>query len=108
MKQIKEFTEFVAEQGVVGLAVGLAVGVAAGGAVNAIVKGLIDPLVGFIIGGNDLSNLVWETGLTRSGTELVFAWGAVVSAIINLLAVAFVIFYLVKKLGLDKLDKKKS
>lgn len=107
-KQLKGFMDFVREQGVVGLAVGLAIGTAAGATVKAIVDGLINPIVGFIIGGNDLSKLVWNTGLTRSGTELVIAWGVVVNSIITLLAVAAVIYYVVHGLKLDKLDKKKD
>lgn len=107
-KTFREFLDFVREQGVIGLAVGLAIGVAAGAAVKAIVDGIISPLVGFVLGGADLTNLVWETGITRSGEELVFAWGAVANSIIVLLATAFVIFYLVKGLKLDRLDKKKE
>lgn len=106
-KQLKEFTHFVAQQGVVGLAVGLAIGIAAAAAIKSFVDGFINPLVGFILGGTDLTKLVWETGLTRGGEELVFTWGAIVNSIIVLLATAFVIFYLVKGLKLDKLDKSK-
>lgn len=104
-KQGKQFLDFVREQGVVGLAVGLAVGVAAGAAVKSIVDGLISPIIGYILGGADLSNLVWETGLVRGGEELVLGWGAVLNSVIVLLATAGVIFYLVKGLKLDKLDK---
>ncbi len=105
-KTVVEFTNFVREQGVVGLAVGLAIGVSAGQAVASIVDNFINPLVGFILGGTDLSNLRWETGLERGGVELVFGWGAILSAIITLLATAFVIFYIVRGLKLDKMDKK--
>lgn len=107
MSFIKDFTNFVREQGVIGLAVGLAVGASAGAAVASIVDNFINPLVGFILGGTDLSSLVWETGLKRGGEELVFGWGAIASAIITLLAVAFVIFFVVDKSGLTRLDKKK-
>ena len=99
-KQGKQFVDFVREQGVIGLAVGLAVGVAAGAAVKS-----ISPIIGFILGGADLSNLVWRTGLVRGGEELVLGWGAVLNSIIVLLATAAVIFYLVRGLRLDKLDK---
>jgi large conductance mechanosensitive channel len=107
-KQIRDFTDFIQEQGVVGLAVGLAIGVAAGSTVNAIVNGLIDPIVGFIVGGGDLELKVWNTGLSRGGEELVFAWGAVLSSVITLLATAFVIYFIIVKTGLTKLDKKKK
>ena len=105
-KALNGFADFVREQGVVGLAVGLAVGASAGAAVKAIVDGFISPLVGFILGGTDLSHLVWNTGLSRGGYELVFAWGDIANAIIVLLATAFVIYYLVRCLRLDRLDRK--
>ena len=105
-KTVTEFTNFVREQGVVGLAVGLAIGVAAGQAVASIVDNFINPIVGYILGGTDLSQLSWNTGLSRGGHDLVFGWGSIASAVITLLATAFVIFYVVRSMKLDKLDKK--
>lgn len=102
------FVSFVREQGVVGLAVGLAIGVSAGAAVKSIVDNFINPIVGFILGGLDLSKMAWKTGLTRGGHELVFGWGAILSAIITLLATAFVIYWLVHIIRLDRLDKAKE
>ncbi len=105
---LKGFVDFVREQGVIGLAVGLAIGVAAGEAVASIVDNFINPIVGFILGGVDLSQMAWHTGLTRGGEELTFGWGAILSAVITLLATAFVIYWIVHQMRLDKLDKKKS
>lgn len=102
------FTAFVREQGVVGLAVGLAIGTSAGAAVKSIVDNFINPIVGFLVGGVSLEKLNWETGLTNGGKELVFGWGAILSAIITLLATAFVIYQLVHIAKLDKMDKKKG
>jgi len=106
-KVLKDFLTFVREQGVIGLAVGLAIGLQAGAAVASLVDNFISPLVGFILGGTDLSALRWETGLVRGGEELVFGWGAIVNAVITLLATAFVVYFVVEKAGLTKLDKKK-
>ena len=103
---VKGFMNFVREQGVVGLAVGLAIGTSAGEAVKSIVENFINPIVGFILGGMNLSDMKLETGLVRGGNELVFGWGAIVSAVITLLATAFVIYYIIHNLKLDKLDKK--
>lgn len=104
------FVVFVREQGVVGLAVGLAIGTAAGSAVKSIVDGLINPIVGFLIGGIDLSKLKWVViAPNAQGTGgLVFAWGSVLSAIITLLATAFVIYQLIHMAKLDRIDKKKE
>lgn len=104
------FFNFVREQGVVGLAVGLAIGAAAGAAVKQIVDGLINPIVGFLIGGVDLSKITWvvvradEEG--RGGLEL--STGAVLSALITLIATALVVYIVVHGAKLDRLDKKKQ
>ncbi len=105
---IKGFGNFVREAGVVGLAVGLAIGTAAGSTVKTIVNGFIDPIVGYIVGGGDLDNQTWNTGLSRGGQDLEFGWGSIVSATITLLATAFVIYFIVEKSGLTKIDKKKD
>ncbi len=106
MSFIKDFSNFVREQGVVGLAVGLAIGLQASGAVSAIVDNFIDPLVGLLLNGTDLSSI--STTITRGGEELVFGWGTILNALITLVATAFVIFFVVDKSGLTKLDKKKG
>lgn len=106
--QIDQFLSFVREQGVIGLAVGLAVGLAAKEVVDAVVNGFINPLVGFILGGADLTELTWNTGLGRGGEDLIFAWGFIANSLIQLIAVAAVVFYVIKGFKLDKLDKNKD
>ncbi len=102
---MKEFMVFVREQGVVGLAVGLAIGASAGEAVKAIVENFINPLVGLILQGTDLTNI--KSTVTVSGEKLVFGWGFILQAVITLLATAFVVYFIVDKAGLTKVDKKK-
>lgn len=103
------FVGFVREQGVVGLAVGLAVGTAASSAVKTIVDEFVNPIVGFVIGGIDLTNLKWVVvGPGPDGVGgLTLGWGAILSAIITLLATAYLIYWLVHVARLDRLDKKK-
>ena len=103
------FFNFVREQGVVGLAVGLAIGTAAGAAVKEIVDGLINPIVGFIIGGVDLANLKWVVVAPDAAGDggLVFSWGAVLSALITLIATALVVYWAIHAAKLDRLDKAK-
>lgn len=109
-KHVAGFTDFVREQGVVGLAVGLAIGTAAGAAVKSIVDNFIDPIVGFLIGGVDLSKLTWVViEANEDGrSDLVFGWGEILSAIITLVTTAFVIYQIVHLAKLDRLDKKKD
>ncbi len=105
-KHLQGFSNFVREQGVVGLAVGLAIGAAAGDAVKSIVNNLINPLVGLILGGTDLSSV--ESHITRSGKLLTFGWGNILNALITLMAVAGVVYFIVHGLKLDRVDKKKD
>lgn len=106
-KQLKGFMDFVRDHGVVGLAVGLAIGTQVGAAVETIVKGLIDPIIGFIIGDTEGLSAAAFT-LTAGDRSMTIMWGAVASAMITLLAVSALIYYVVMGLKLDKVDKKKS
>lgn len=103
------FMDFVREQGVVGLAVGLAIGTAATVLVKSIVDNMVNPAVGALLpGSTDLNSKFVCIG--KEGAECVnkLAWGTVVSNLISFLAVAAVIYFVVKALKLDKLDKKKD
>lgn len=105
--QANGFINFVRQQGVVGLAVGLAIGTAAGASVKTIVEGFITPIVRLIVGTeNKLEAAVWHVEFGKREAD--FAWGAVVSSLITLIATAFVIYLIVHFLRLDRLDKKKE
>lgn len=118
-RQLGGFMEFVRTQGVIGLAVGLAIGTQANSTVKSIVEGFVNPLVGFIIGNpKGLASATWnvignDTRTTQywfslGSRQLVIGWGLILSSLITLLAVAAVIYFVVKGFGLDKLDKKKE
>ncbi len=101
------FVIFIREQGVIGLAVGLAIGTAAGDTVKKLVQGFITPIVQFVVGSQSgLENATWHVHLW--GRTADFQWGAFVSSAITLLAVAFVVYFIVKGLRLDKLDRAKD
>ena len=99
---MKGFLNFVREQGVIGLAVGFILGGAVAKMVTALVTDLINPLIGLLIGGLNLSNAYIGIGRAK------LMWGDFVSAGIDFLIVAFVVYFGVKWLKLDKLDKKKE
>lgn len=118
-KSIGGFADFIRTQGIVGLAIGLAIGTQANATVKAIVDGFINPLVGFIVGNQGgLTNATWNVigadtstvdyWLTLGDRKLVIGWGTTLSSLITLLAVAAVIYFVVKGFNLDKIDKKKS
>ncbi len=88
-KFFSEFKEFIARGNVMDMAVGVIIG----GAFTAIVKSLTDNIINPLItaitgGGTEIS------GLVVPGTSIDF--GAFISAVINFLIVAFIVFMLVK------------
>lgn len=108
-RHAKGFTDFVREQGVVGLAVGLALGTAATVLVKSIVDNIVMPLVGWALPGS--GSLATKVTCLKSVDGVCvneMAWGAVVSNLISFLSVALVIYLVVKGLKLDRLDKKKA
>jgi large conductance mechanosensitive channel len=98
---MKGFLDFVREQGVVGLAVGFILGGAVAKMVTALVTDLINPLIGLAIGGLNLKSTYIAIGAAK------LMWGDFVSVTIDFLIVAFVVYFGVKILKLDRLDKKK-
>ena len=102
-----DFMMFIREQGVVGLAVGLAIGTAAGDTVKKLVTAFIDPLVQLIVGSQQGLQAASFT-VEFAGRRGEFLYGAFISSLITLLAVAFVVYAIVHFLKLDKLDKKKD
>ena len=89
---IKGFKEFILRGNVIDLAVAVVIGAAFTMIVNSIVAGIINPLIALIFQADSLDSVVWTvTGLT--GNEVVFAFGAILGAIINFLAVAVVVYF---------------
>ncbi len=99
---MKGFIDFVREQGVVGLAVGFILGGAVSKIVAALVTDIINPLIGILIGGLNLKNAYVESFGAK------FMWGDFISVLIDFIIIAFVVYFGVKWLKLDKLDKKKA
>ncbi len=107
INHVSGFTTFIREQGVVGLAVGLAIGTAAGDTVKQLVSAFIDPIVQLIIGSQEgLKKASFSVDVF--GRTADFQWGAFVSSLITLIAVALVIYFIVKIMKLDRMDKKKG
>lgn len=99
---MKGFLNFIREQGVVGLAVGFILGGAVSKLVSAIVVDLINPFVGLALGAvGNFSNAYIEIGSAR------LLYGDLISKLIDFIIIAFVVYFGVKILKLDKIDKKK-
>lgn len=107
MKEVKQtlqgFMEFVREAGVIGLAVGFMLGGAITKLVASLVNDVINPTLGIFLGAT--KNLK-EMALVVNGAKI--AWGSFVSNLIDFIIISAVVYFGVKRLGLEKLDKKKQ
>jgi large conductance mechanosensitive channel len=105
----KEFKTFIAKGNVMDLAVGIIIGAAFTAIVGSLVSDLINPIIGLILGGVDFTNMyVVLSGSVPDGASLqtardsgaaVFAYGSFITAVINFLIIAFVVFMLVKTMN---------
>lgn len=103
---LNDFKAFIARGNVLDLAVGVIIGAAFGKIVSSLVDDMIMPLVGFVTGGVDFSskyvvlsgNVVEGTSLAaaRAAGANVFAWGSFVTALVNFLILAWIIFLIVR------------
>ncbi len=99
---MKGFIEFIREQGVVGLAVGFILGGAVSKLVSALVTDIINPLIGAALGSVGLKT----ASVTLGSAEILY--GDLISVMIDFIVIALVVYFGVKLLGLDRLDKKKE
>nr|WP_316623483.1 large conductance mechanosensitive channel protein MscL [uncultured Ruminococcus sp.] len=91
-KFFSEFKEFVMRGNVMDLAVGVIIGGAFSAIVTSLTDDIISPLLG-LIGGMDFSDLVLQIG------DVQVRYGAFITAIINFLIMALVIFLMVKAIN---------
>ena len=106
MGMVSEFREFIAKGNVLDLAVGVIIGAGFGKIVTSLTEDLIMPVVGKVFGGMDFtSKYVVLSGDVAPGTSLVaartaganvLAYGSFVTAVINFLILAWIIFMIVK------------
>ena len=106
---VQEFKDFIAKGNVMDLAVGIIIGAAFTAIVTSLVSDLINPVIGLVLGGVDFTSMyVVLSGDVPAGTGLdaaretgaaIFAYGAFITACINFLIIAFVVFMLVKSVN---------
>jgi large conductance mechanosensitive channel len=92
---LAEFKEFINRGNFVDLAVGFVMGVAVTGLVQTIVGRLIMPLIGMVFGEPDFDNVLTFGPAGEDGAP-VGSVGAVITATVNLLLIALVLFLIVK------------
>lgn len=115
---IKEFKDFAMKGNLVDIAVAFVMGGAFGKVVTSFTEGIVAPLIG-MIGGADLSKNIFvlkkavaevkdASGavITEAAAEVALKWGDFVTAIINFIIVAFVMFLVIK--AINSMKKKQE
>jgi len=118
MGMIKEFKEFAMKGNLVDIAVAFVMGGAFGKVITSFTEGMIAPIVGLLT-GKDLRQNMWviKPGVPEvkdaSGAiispavaEVAIKWGAFITAVIDFIIVAFVMFLFVK--AINSMKKKQA
>lgn len=99
-KFFEEFKKFISRGNVMDMAVGVIIGGAFTAIVNSLVNDIFMPLLSLITGGLDISGMSVSFGLGEQAAEL--KYGSFLSAVINFLLIALVVFCIVKLLNTAK------
>ncbi|ESU21811.1 Large-conductance mechanosensitive channel [Flavobacterium cauense R2A-7] len=113
---ISEFKEFAMKGNLVDMAIAFVMGGAFGKVVTAFVEKMFAPIIGLIMGGIDLNDkkFVLKDGaaeikdatgavVTPAVTEVAIEWGTFLTALIDFIIVAFVMFMIIK--AMNKMKK---
>ena len=98
---MKEFVVFLKQYGVIGLAIAIIIGGKLNELVKASVDGILMPVVTAFIPGGD-----WRTAVVNVG-PVKFVFGPVLGALIDFIIVAFLVFWLSKKILKEEIVAKK-
>ena len=104
---LQEFKDFISKGNVMDLAVGIIIGAAFTAIVGSLVGDLINPIIGLILGGVNFSDMFIDLSGTapvslaaaKDAGNPVFAYGAFITACINFLIIACVVFMIVKAMN---------
>lgn len=93
------FLEFIRSQGVVGLAIGFVLGGAVGKVVASLVNDIVLPLLALVLGSAEGLKTLSYAGVS---------YGAFFATVLDFVIIAAVIYFVFKRLGVEKLDAPKS
>lgn len=107
-KFFEEFKKFISRGNVMDMAVGVIIGGAFTAIVNSLVNDIFMPLLSLITGGFDITGMSVSFGVGDNAATL--NYGAFLSAVINFLLIALVIFCIIKAMNTakDKMLKKQE
>lgn len=109
---LEEFKKFAMRGNVIDLAIGVIIGAAFGAIVSSLVNDVVMPIIGAITGGLDFSNYYLplsskvQSGLAYADAKkqgAVLGWGQFLTAALNFLIIAWVLFLAIK--GINQLKK---
>ena len=118
MGMMKEFKDFAVKGNLVDIAVAFVMGAAFGKIVTAFNEGIVMPLVGQLLGGYDLSSKTYVLNeavaevtdasgvVTAAVEEVAIKWGAFLTATIDFVIIAFVMFMVIRTI--NNLKKKEE
>ena len=101
-----EFKEFIMRGNVLDMAIGVIIATAFGAITNSLINNILMPIIGLLFGGLDLSK--WDIVLKAAETDaagevvkeaVVLGIGTFLTAIINFILIAFVVFLIVKAMN---------
>lgn len=106
-KFFEEFKKFITRGNVIDLSVGVIVGGAFSAIVNALTTNILQPIINWVIalifGGDSkapvytvLRGVYLEDGVLDTANSIFIDWGAFISAIINFIIIAFVLFIIIR------------
>jgi large conductance mechanosensitive channel len=119
---LQDFKAFITRGNVIDMAVGIIIGIAFGAVITSLVKDVIMPPIGLALGNVDFVNLfvVLKEGLTpgpyaslaaaQAAGAVTINYGTFINAVVNLLIIAAVVFFLIvrpiaKLQALKKVEK---
>lgn len=117
MGMIKEFKEFATKGNLVEMAVAFVMGGAFGTVTKSFIDGIVMPPINLVLGGGVDGKIILREAVpavldaagaitTPEVTEVAITYGAFLSAVINFIIVAFVMFMVVK--GYNNMKKKEE
>lgn len=97
----REFSTFLKEYKVIGLAIAVIIGLAANNLVKSLVDNIVMPILTPFVPGGDWESATWTMG------PIIIGWGPALSALINFVIIAAVVFLIAKYMLRETVVSKK-
>ena len=116
---LKEFKEFAMKGNLVDIAVAFVLGAAFGKVITSFTEGIVAPIIGILTGGQDFNDkkIILKEAVAKvvdasgkvveaGAAEVSVKWGAFLTAVIDFIIVAFVMFLIIK--AINSMKKKEE